>query len=110
MRGVTRKVELRAERSGPDKRNLWAWVDGSGDLHIDGQDLGPATAFVSDDGEYEWERTIAAVDVPRLIDLLGGEREVDILDLLEQRYTGDRSYELEKLLRESDVPSRLTTW
>ncbi|HUH07074.1 MAG TPA: hypothetical protein VML96_04615 [Egibacteraceae bacterium] len=107
---MTRKVQLRAERSGLDRRNLWAWVDASGDLHLDGQDLGPSTAFVSDDGEYEWERTIAAVDVPRLIELLGGQTGADVLDLLEQRYSGEESYELERLLRESDVPSKFARW
>ena len=62
-----RKVTLRAERSGTDYRHLEAYVDAAGVLHIDGQDLGPGTSIVSDDGEYEWFETIAAADVPRLI-------------------------------------------
>lgn len=107
---MSRKVELRAERYGLDKRNLWAWIDGNGGLHVDGQDLGPGTAPVSDDGEYEWTWTTEAADLPQLIELLGGDPDVDVLDLLGQRYTGEGSYELEKILGDSATPSRFTRW
>jgi hypothetical protein len=78
-------------------------VDDQGDLHIDGQDFGPGTAPVSADGEYEWFKTIKAEDVPRLVTLLGGNADDDVLDLLEARCTGKGSYELEKRLRDSDI-------
>jgi hypothetical protein len=103
MSEPTRKVTLRDERSGKDWRNLWAYVGPDGALHIDGQDLGPSTAMMSSDGEYEWFKTIAAIHVPRLLTLLGGQPGDDILDVLAS-YTGEHSYELEKLLRESDIP------
>ena len=48
-----RVVTLRDEVDGPDSRHLWAHIDQEGNLHIDGQDLGPKTAIVSSDGEYE---------------------------------------------------------
>ncbi len=67
-----RTVTLRDERRGSDARHLWAYPDAEGNLHIDGQDLGPGTSMVSSDGEYEWFRTVAAVDVPRVVELLGG--------------------------------------
>ena len=98
------KVVLREERSGPDRRNLWAYFDPDGALHIDGQDLGPATAPVSADGEYEWFKTIQPAHLPRLVELLGGEAGTDLLALLAERYTGAGSYELERVLRESGVP------
>lgn len=103
MSEPTRKTTLRQESSGKDWRNLWAYVGPDGALHIDGQDLGPATAMMSSDGEYESFKTIAAIHVPRLLSLLGGQPGDDILDVL-AGYTGERSYELEKLLRESDIP------
>lgn len=106
----SRQVTLRDERQGEDQRKLWAYVDTAGDLHIDGQDLGPGTGPVSSDGEYEWFRTIAAAEVPRIVALLGGEVGTDILDLLEREYVGDSSYELERRLRECDIPMRLHTW
>jgi hypothetical protein len=61
------------------------------DLHIDGQDLGPGTAPVSSDGEYEWFKTIRAGDVPKVVMLLGGDADDDVLNLLEARYTGEGS-------------------
>ena len=101
-------MTLREER-GADARYLWAYLDRRGRLHIDGHDLGPGTAPVSDDGEYEWFQTIAAEDVPRVVALLGGEPGADVHDLL-AGWTGDRSYELERLLRQSDIPIERFTW
>jgi hypothetical protein len=99
------KVILRNERRGDDWRNLWAYLGPDGSLHIDGQDLGPGTEMVSGDGEYEWFRTIQAEHVPRLVEMLGGEAGTDVLDLLASRYSGPGSYELERLIRESDIPT-----
>lgn len=99
-----RTVTLRDERHGKDSRRLWAYLDKAGDLHIDGQDLGPATAPVSSDGEYEWFRTIAAADVPRLVSLLGGAQGESVIDLLERDFSGAASYNLESRLSDSDIP------
>jgi hypothetical protein len=99
-----RRVTLRNERHGSDARHLWAYVDADGALHIDGQDLGPATAIVSDDGEYEWFTTIRAEHVPEVVRLLGGRAGDDVLALLARDFTDDGSYELERRLRESDIP------
>lgn len=99
-----RTVQLRRERAGDDWRNLWAYVDEAGNLHIDGQDLGPATAIVSPDGEYEWSHIVEAHHVPNLLDLLGLDAAGDLLDQLERRYSGTASYELERVLREGGVP------
>jgi len=96
-------VVLRDEQEGRDSRHLWAYLDAEGALHIDGQDLGPGTAIVSDDGEYEWFQRIPSKDVPRLVAILGGNRGDNVLDVLEQNWTGGRSGELERLLRESDL-------
>ncbi len=106
----TRKVTLRAERHGDDYRHLEAYVDEAGALHIDGHDLGPGTDMVSSDGEYEWFETIAAVDVPRVVALLGGRPGDDVLDVLERDFTGTKSYDLEARLRNSDVPVKISTW
>jgi hypothetical protein len=105
-----RVVTLRHERNGADVRWLGAYLDEAGALHIDGQDLGPGTAMVSSDGEYEWFQTIAAAHVPRLVELLGGEFGADVLDLLERDWTGLRSYELERLLREGNMPVVRSVW
>ena len=101
--GEQRRIQLRNEHDGADSRYLWAYVDGDGNLHIDGQDLGPATGSVSSDGEYEWFKTIRAADIPNLVIALDGNLTENVLDILESRYTGDGSYELEKRIRDSGV-------
>lgn len=99
-----RKVTLRSERDGRDCRNLWAYLDEEGRLHIDGQDLGLGTSMVSDDGEYEWFTTYEAKDVPRVVAALDGQPGEDVLDVLE-RWKEGSSYDLESRLRESGIPS-----
>lgn len=105
-----RKVSLRNERDGPDSRFLDAWLDDEGNLRLDGQDLGPATAMVSSDGEYEYFKTIAAADLPALLATLGAEPGADVLEELEAHWTGPGSYEFERLLRDSGIPVQLFTW
>ena len=105
-----RTVTLREERHGADVRWLGAYVDGAGALHIDGHDLGPGTAPVSDDGEYEWFTTVAAGDVGRVVEVLGGGPGDDVLELLARDWSGPRSYELERLLRESGIPMEHSVW
>ncbi len=108
--GKGRVVTLRDERKGDDYRYLGAYVDWKGALHIDGQDLGPGTAVISSDGEYEWFQIIARRHVRKVVALLEGRRGVDVLDLLEEHWTGPRSYELERRLRESDIPIKRFVW
>ena len=100
---MTRRVTLRDERDGLDRRHLEAYLDTNGSLHIDGQDLGPGTGTVSGDGEYEWFETIAARDLPRLAALLGALPDEGILELLERKYRGKGSYEFQRVLRDSDI-------
>jgi len=99
-----RKVILREEHDGLDGRFLWAYLDENGALHIDGQDIGPSTAPVSADGEYEWFSTIKPEHLPRLVEVLAGKPGADILDLLAETYTGPRAAEMERILRESGIP------
>jgi hypothetical protein len=103
-------VTLRDERWCRDWWNLWAYLDQEGNLHIDEQDLGPGTAPVGTDGEYVWFQEIALASLPRPIALLSGEPREDVLDLLERDWTGARSYELERRLRESGIPRERHIW
>ena len=104
-------VRLRGEdRADGSRLSLWAYLDTAGRLHIDGQDLGPLTASVSGDGEYEYFKMIAKDDIPRLVELLGGKPGEDILELLAKNWTGDKSYELEEILREGPIEVELGVW
>ena len=100
------EVTLRDEVDGPNRRYLGASIVDN-QLHIDGQDLGPATAIVSDDREYEWCRSVRRRDIPALIEVLGGEPDEDILDVLPRVATGEGSYVLERLLRDGVVPNEV---
>ena len=105
-----KKVALRAEVEGRDSRNLWAYLDDAGALVFEGQDLGPGTAPVSSDGEYEWTTTIRADHLPRLLELLGAPPGADILLVLQQDWSGPKAAELERLIRESELPVERWTW
>lgn len=106
----SRDVVLRDELTAGGRRVLTAHVDERGNLHIDGQDLGPGTAMVSSDGEYEWFQVIAAVDIPAVVALLDGQAGDDVLDLMATGWVGARSYELERRLRESTIPIERSIW
>ncbi len=105
-----RKVTLRDEKTGPDSRHLWANLDEAGNLHIDGQDLGPSTAIVSTDGEYEWFTTISGADIPHLLALLGAPSDANVLDVLERDWSGTKAGDLEALIREGDIQVQLSVW
>lgn len=106
-------VTLRAERHGQDSRYLTAEIQEDGSLVIRGQDLGPGASFMSgDDEEYEWAYTFAPEVIPSLVAALGGTPGQPVLELLEQRYTGAGSYELEHIIRstEDTIPRNFWNW
>ncbi len=106
-----RRVTLRSERRGANQRTLEAYLDTEGDLHIDGQDLGPGTGPLGADGELEWFQSIRAIDLPALRAALGVDADADLLDALEQSWAGSSmSQRLEVLIRESGIPANLDTW
>lgn len=115
MYGQRRTVRLREERDGPDRRYLDAYMEG-GDLHIDGQDLGPGTASVSSDGEYdsdgeyEWFQVIRARHLAAFRELIGADAHENILDVLERSWCGKRAGDLQTLLHESNFPIERLIW
>jgi hypothetical protein len=110
MSGKTRRVTLRDETSGLDRRWLWAYLDDEDNLHIDGQDLGPGTALVSTDGDYEWFEKISAHDLPKLLTLLGAPPDADVLDVLEGQWSGEKAGDLETLIRKSGFKVETSVW
>jgi hypothetical protein len=106
--GAMREVTLRDEKNGLDSRHLWAYLDNDGNLHIEGQDLGPATAIVSNDGEYEWHEMISARDVPRLLTILGADPTASILDDLEMHWSGSNAGKLDARIRASGIDMQLS--
>ena len=110
MAHITRRVTLRSEQDGRDSRFLEAYLDRDGNLHIDGQDLGPSTAIVSSDGEYEWFETIRAEHLPRLRELLGLDPDEDLLTGLARDWNGTEAGDLETIIRKSGIPVERFVW
>ena len=78
-----RRVELWQGRDHNGTRSIWAVLLADGRLKIEGQDLGPGVAIFGEGfSEYEWDWTVAAADVPRLVEILEGSEDDDPLDLL----------------------------
>jgi len=105
-----RRVNLRSEHDGEDHRYLDAHLDQEGNLHLDGQDLGPGTSPVSSDGEYEYFKEIVATDIPALLALLDAPPDADVLEELERHWTGAQSHELETRIRNSGFPFKFSCW
>lgn len=102
---MTRTVTLLDEsREDTSRLHLSALLEPDGELRIEGQDLGPITAPISPDGEYEYFYTVRPNDVPALITALGGRPGDDILTVLRERWSGRDSYGLDQAIRDSGVP------
>jgi hypothetical protein len=101
-----RRVTLRHQTFGADRRVLWAVLTAAGDLRIEGQDLGPGVEEIFGEGktEYEWDVVVRAADVPRAVVALGGSPGDDVLAVLSQRYSGFEASEIEPRLKASGVP------
>lgn len=90
---------------------MWAYLRDDDRLVIAGQDLGPVTELVSDDGEYEWAHTYAEADVPRVVLALGGREGDDVAVVLRERWAGnDRASDLMSTLRDSGIAYEVWTW
>lgn len=106
-----RTIQLRDQELPSGIRSaLWARIADDGTLHLDAQDLGLPPGLMSDDGEYEYFRVIAPEDIPALVALLHGRPEDDVLALLARHWSGDRSFDLERLLRDAPFPVQFYTY
>ena len=103
------RISLVSEHEGPNSWFVDAYLE-EGDLRIDGQDLGPATAPMSSDGEYEWFVRVPADWLPRAVVALGGVEGEQILDVLARDYSGRAAYSVRKKLEDAGIPAKLSTW
>jgi len=96
-------VVLRDTSDRGGSRHLTARLAPSGDVVIQGQDLGSGVEGVFGSGlsEYEWAWTIRAANVGKLAQALDTE---DVLEGLQAQFGGDRSSELASFLERAGVP------
>ena len=95
------QIYLRQERNGNDSRYLSAYLDDLGNLHVDGQTSawnGPVSA----DGDASF-KAIRAEDVPKVVALLGRRTWRSRTRPAGGSLYGEGSYELEKVLQESEI-------
>jgi len=108
MRSVMTLV-LIDDINGEDQHHLWADVNGSGDLVISGQDLGPLVRRFFGDSDYEWKHTVPSAYVPAFLEMLGGAPGVAALTVLEG-FVGKRSYELGPIIEEAKKVMPIEFW
>lgn len=102
MLGGVDKVVLRDVKDADGSRYLAAERKPSGDIVIEGQDLGPGVERFTGCYEYEWIWTIKAADVGRLAEALGGTGE-RVLELLAEMFGADKAAGLRAFLSENEV-------
>jgi hypothetical protein len=105
-------ITLFQSRDAKGTRSIWVTPLPDGRLRIDGQDLGPAVAIFGEDfSEYEWAWTVAAGDVPRVSELLGGSPGADTVAVMRrwvvERSGSDPGQELKKKGLELELWSRI---
>jgi hypothetical protein len=53
---------------------------------------------------------VSRENIPRLVEILGGKPGDEILELLGREWTGDKSYDLETVLRDGPIEVVPATW
>ncbi len=81
-------------------RYVGARLDAQGLLTIEGQDLGPGVEafFGKGNTEYEYEVTVRAEDLPRLLEAIGAAPGTPVLDALAARFSGSEAHTLRTFL------------
>ena len=104
---TARTVTLHEEHTRSDSRTLRACLSESGDLSIEGHDLGSGVEGILGPGltEYEWVITVRAAHFPRLVAALGGKDGDDVITLLSQRYAENADYASKTFFDEQGIPT-----
>ena len=80
------------------RRRVWAEIRKDGHLVIQGQDLGPGTATISADGEYEYAYSIKVEDIAVVLAALGADPDEDPLTYLTEHWSGPAAFALTRRL------------
>lgn len=106
---MAKSVRLQDRMNGDVHLNLWATLGDNGDFTINGMDLGPRDAD-GDRSEYKWTVTVSRESVPVLASLLGSLPDEDVIETVQRKWVEVEGDGLEKLIRESNVPSALEVY
>ena len=100
------RIVLRRVHDADGSRLLEASLTATGDLLIEGQDLGDGVERIFGSREYEWAWTISAGDLPALLHAL--EATGNILSVLGERFSGESAALLGPFLETHNIPH--TRW
>jgi len=105
MNTPERTITLRETRDEEGTRYLGARIMSTGDLVIEGQDLGSGVTKFFGQGitEYEYAWTIPREDVHLLLKALGGAKTHDILGVLKEQFSKEPALEVSGLLKEHHI-------
>jgi hypothetical protein len=102
---------LRNSEDSEGIRYLGANLNSDGDLVVTGQDIGSGVSeiFGSSINEYEWVYTIKSEHISILTKALGGMEGDNIIGLIREKCTGERTANFEEIIREQ-VPHDFWNW
>lgn len=108
----TNKVVLRYIKIPEEQRThyLSAEIKENGDLFLVGWDVTPVAKDFTGDSEYEYEKTIKRDDLVVLRSAFNIPADENILDFLMNNFSGEKSFEFERMLKEKNVPFDLDIW
>ncbi len=94
---IPHTVVLLEEREGADSRFLSASIKSSGDLVLQGVDMGPKVKQFWPDGEYEYWRQVDSANAPKVL-----------LELIKDRFKNEA--EFAGWLKTKGIPSEFHNW
>jgi hypothetical protein len=77
---------------------------------LDGLDVTPVAEDFFGNSELEYTKTIKSQDLPNLRIAFQIPERIDIIEFLENNFSGEKSFEFERLLDEKNVPFELDVW
>ena len=105
LMSARRMLESQTDEDGSVHR--WVALSDDGTLVIAGQDIGAIVQRFFGDREYEFARSVAAAELPRVRELLRLGPDDDLLDAIAARFAEPGgSASLERLLADGGVPTR----
>jgi hypothetical protein len=105
---MEQELTLQQRRHNEVSMHFWATLREDGSFTLNGLDLGVGPS--NGDFEYEWIVTVKAEDLPALRVLLDCQDGEDLFDVLRRVWLPVEGAGLEKLIRDSTVPSEFWCW
>ena len=106
------KIILRDIKKPNENRKYYLTMEikEDGHLYLSGYDYTPVAKDFTGDSEYEYDITIRSTEFPSIRSAFNIPAEENILDFLLSNYSGEKSFEFERLLNEKKIKSEFWSW